>query len=86
MIFPELNIHLRNHISEHTARRWLIKLGWHQTVVRKGVYMDGHEHEDVVDYQNRVFLPAMAQFEAQMEKHKGPKLKKIMPEIQEGQH
>jgi len=48
--------------------------------------MDGHECEDVVDYRNRVFLLAMAQFEARMAKHEGPELKKIMPEIQEGQH
>ena len=27
-IFPELNINLVNGISECTARRWLIKLGW----------------------------------------------------------
>jgi hypothetical protein len=49
-IFPELNINLTNPISEHTARRWLIKLGWRRTVVRKGVYMDGHERDDVVEY------------------------------------
>jgi len=48
--------------------------------------MDGHEHEDVVDYLNRIFLPAIAQFEAQMARHEGPELKKIMPELQEGQH
>ncbi|KAF8229285.1 hypothetical protein L208DRAFT_1402358 [Tricholoma matsutake] len=48
-------------ISEHTARRWLIKLGWHRTVVQKGV-----------------FLPAIV-------RHKGPELKKIMPEIPKGQ-
>jgi len=63
----------------------LIKLGWCWTVVQKGVYMDGHEHDNVVEYQNKVFLPAIAHFEAQMAKHKGPKLKKIMSEIQEGQ-
>jgi hypothetical protein len=84
-IFPELNINLAKGISERTARRWLIKLGWRQTVVRKGVYMDGHERNDVVEYRNKVFLPAIARFEAQMAKHEGPELKKIMPEIQEGQ-
>ncbi|KAF8237448.1 hypothetical protein L208DRAFT_1389270 [Tricholoma matsutake] len=63
-------------ISECTAHRWLIKLGWHQTVVQKGVYMDGHERNDVVEYQNK--------FEALMARHKGPELKKIMPEIHKG--
>jgi len=84
-IFPELNINLANGISERTARRWLIKLGWRRTVVRKGVYMDGHEHDDVVEYRNKVFLPAITRFEAHMAKHEGPEFKKIMPEIQEGQ-
>ena len=42
-LFVELNIAPKSPISEWTARRWLIKLGWRQTVVRKGVYMDGHE-------------------------------------------
>ena len=42
-LFAELNIAPKSPISERTARRWLIKLGWRRTVVRKGVYMDGHE-------------------------------------------
>ena len=46
--------------------------------------MDGHEWEDVVKYQNEVFLPAIAQFETRMAKLEGPELKKIMPELEEG--
>jgi hypothetical protein len=59
-IFPELNINLANRISERTACWWLIKLGWHWTVVQKGVYMDGHDRDNVVEYWNKVFLPAIA--------------------------
>ena len=72
-------------ISERTARRWLIKLGWRRTVVQKGVYMDGHERSDVVEYRNNVFLPAIARFETLMAKHEGQELKKVMPEVPEGQ-
>ena len=32
-------------------RELLIKLGWHWTVVRTLVYMDGHKREDVVKYR-----------------------------------
>jgi hypothetical protein len=32
----------------------------------KGVYMDGHERLNVVEYQNNVFLPLMASFERRM--------------------
>jgi len=62
-ILPGLGIILKNPLSERTARQWLIKLGWCQTVVRKGVYMDGHEREDVVKYQQEVFLPVMKEYE-----------------------
>ena len=32
-------------------------------MLRKGVYMDGHERPDVVDYWVKSFLPLMAQYE-----------------------
>ncbi|KAF8243258.1 hypothetical protein K440DRAFT_530788, partial [Wilcoxina mikolae CBS 423.85] len=44
-------------ISLRTARRWLHKLGWIWSRDRKG-YVDGHEREDVVEYREKVFLPA----------------------------
>ena len=40
--------------------------------LKKGVYMDGHEREDVIKYQNKVFLSAMGKFEKQMTKFEGP--------------
>ena len=39
-------------ISEATARRWLSKLGFSRVHHQKGVYFDGHERNDVVDYRN----------------------------------
>ena len=33
------------------------------TVVQKGVYVDGHERKDVVDYQNSIFIPVLKEFE-----------------------
>lgn len=51
--------------------------------------MDGHERDDVVEYRNKIFLPAIAQFETRMAKHilneEDGELKKIMPEVVEGQ-
>ncbi|KAJ7602965.1 hypothetical protein FB45DRAFT_697776, partial [Roridomyces roridus] len=58
-ILPALGIQTNKPLCERTARRvlftapyrrWLIKLGWRLTVLRKGVYMDGHERPDVVQY------------------------------------
>jgi hypothetical protein len=33
-----------------TAQKWLHKLQWWYTQKRNGMYIDGHEHEDVVKY------------------------------------
>ena len=52
--------------------------------LKKGVYMDGHEREDVIKYHNKVFLPAMAKFEEQMTKFEGPELRKAGPTLREG--
>jgi hypothetical protein len=37
-------------IRAHTARGSLHKLGLHYTAAKKGVYVDGHERQDVKDY------------------------------------
>jgi hypothetical protein len=34
-----------------TARRWLHKLSWGYQQKKNGMYIDGHEHEDVVAYR-----------------------------------
>ena len=84
-IFPQLNITPKKPFCDRTARRWLIKLGWRQTVVRKGVYMDGHERDDVVKYRQEVFLPAIAKYEARMNRYEGPDLKKVEPNLKPGE-
>ena len=37
-------------ISEHTGREWLKKLDYRYHHKRNGMYIDGHEHEDIVEY------------------------------------
>ena len=49
-------------ISEVTARRWLAKLGYELKEAKKGIYVDGHEREDVVTYQQE-FLRKFAENE-----------------------
>ena len=86
-ILPALNITLVNPLCERTARHWLIKLGWRKTQIRKGVYMDGHEREDVVKYRNEEFLPRMKAYETCMTHYvvDGTHLKPIEPTLQPGQ-
>jgi len=51
--------------------------------VKKGVYMDGHERPDVVEYRNNVFLPLMASFERRMAKWRpeDPGLVRVEPDL-----
>jgi hypothetical protein len=48
----------RQGISERTANRWFLKLGWLWGRNKKG-YCDGHERADVVEYREMVFCPRM---------------------------
>jgi hypothetical protein len=59
-ILPSLGYSLKAPLSGRTMRRWLVKLGWRHKELRKGVYMDGHERQDVKDYRQDIFLPLMA--------------------------
>ena len=49
-------------ICEWTTINWLCKLGYQCKDVRKGIYIDGHEHPDVIETQAK-FLEKMAQYE-----------------------
>ena len=35
-------------------------------MLKKGVYMDGYERPDVINYRMNTFLPLMAQYEKRM--------------------
>ena len=65
-ILPSLGYTLTTGLLECTAWRWLVNLGWRSKVLRKGVYMDGHERPDVVEYHNNVFLCNMASHQKKM--------------------
>jgi hypothetical protein len=62
-LLPTLGFLNETTICERTARRWLKKLGYTPKPTRKGVYEDGHEREDVVEYRKDVFLPRMAEMD-----------------------
>jgi hypothetical protein len=38
-------------ITNRTAQRWLTQMGWHYGKMENGMYVDGHEHKDVVEYR-----------------------------------
>jgi hypothetical protein len=84
-VFPQLGIIPSKPLSVRTGRRWLIKLGWRYTAIKKGVYMDGHERKDVVLYRNKIFLPTMEKYEVRMVHYDGPDLKCVEPKLAEGE-
>jgi hypothetical protein len=58
-LFPRIGVRVKKPISIRTARRWMRKEGFAYVRCSKGVYIDGHERGDVVEYQLSVFLPKM---------------------------
>ena len=83
-ILPSLGWILGKPLSERTARRWLIKLGWRRTMLRKGVYMDGHERPDVVEYRKNDFLPLMALHEKNMVQWLANRTERVDPKLGPG--
>ncbi|CAN0324765.1 unnamed protein product [Ectocarpus sp. 4 AP-2014] len=45
-------------ICNATARSWLRKLGCEYRDMRSGLYYDGHDREDVLEYRVETYLPA----------------------------
>lgn len=50
-------------VTERTAPRWPHEIGFHPTSHKKGIYIDGHEHGDVVEYR-KLFLQKLEILEA----------------------
>jgi hypothetical protein len=53
-------------ISQSTAQRWLTKMNWRYSETKKGMYIDGHERDDVVAYR-RAFVCRWADYETQFQ-------------------
>ena len=88
-VSTSLGIALKAPLCTKTALRWLLKLGWVKTTHKKGVYMDGHEREDVVDYRQNSYLPKITNYQGCMAKWvptgENGELKKIDPILQPGE-
>ncbi|CAG8845747.1 11908_t:CDS:2, partial [Gigaspora margarita] len=66
-IFPELHIDRAQTISLATSRRWMIKMGFNYKRYKKGIYIDGHEREDIIIYRQE-FLQKMEEYDRLMPK------------------
>jgi len=84
-IIPALGLDLgKTTISENCARRWLKKLGYELTTVKKGIYVDGHERADVVEYR-KAFLAKIAENEHLRNQYDDATLDVIPPSLPGGQ-
>lgn len=52
----------KNSIRVRTARNWLARMGLKHRRIGKGVYVDGHEREDVVKYRQKEFIPRWLEY------------------------
>jgi hypothetical protein len=53
-------------ISVWTARRWLKHMDWRYGRRKNGMYIDGHEREDVVEYRNAFVKRWLEEYEPRM--------------------
>ncbi|KAG2743881.1 hypothetical protein P692DRAFT_201722673 [Suillus brevipes Sb2] len=85
VIIPSLGLNLNGQkISEGSARRWLAKLGYELKEVKKGVYVDGHEREDVVAYRKQ-FLEQFAANERFRRTYRDEDLEPVEPTLGHGE-
>jgi hypothetical protein len=47
-------------LGKTATYKWLNRLGFYATEEKKGVYIDGHERADVIEYRQNEFLPKIA--------------------------
>ena len=53
-------------ISQSTAQRWLAKMKWRYSKTKNGMYIGGHEREDVMAYRH-AFVHQWADYEARFQ-------------------
>jgi hypothetical protein len=83
-----LHIHLKvgSGICLSTARRWLHREGFRYMKYSKGLYYDGHDQPDVLDYCQKHFLPAMQQYRLWMVEYKiGEVETELIKQLQPGE-
>ena len=67
---PEVKEHLKltKRLHLHTAQHWMHVMEYQYGKPTHGMYVDGHERDDVVQYRMQVFLPLWTSMEGCMMK------------------
>jgi hypothetical protein len=75
-------------LGKTATYKWLNRLGFYATEEKKGVYVDGHERADVIDYRQTEFLPQIEKLQAlsiNYEKDANGVLQPITPDLPLGE-
>ncbi|CAB4474979.1 unnamed protein product [Rhizophagus irregularis] len=83
-LLTQLGVSKKKTIDVSTAVRWLHILGYTKQRQKQGVYYDGHEHADVVQYRNK-FLSDIFEYEKLMSRYEGENMDRILPDLAEGE-
>lgn len=78
-LFPRIHVKPSRGWGISTCRRMLRALGFKYTEHAKGLYFDGHERSDVVDYRQNVFLPAMGKLRSRLVRYEVGDVDKEVP-------
>ena len=62
-LIPQVKQKVGKGVSLKAARKFLHKEGFRYVEHKKGLYYDGHEQPDVVEYHQKEFLPQMEAFQ-----------------------
>lgn len=76
-VIPWAGISGQKTISEKTARAWLHEVGWEYKKRTKGIYFDGHERDDVVEYRHK-FVSTMAELRSLTATYDGDNLDQVV--------
>ena len=83
-LFPRIHLKVGKGVSLETARQFLRKEGFQFMEHKKGLYYDGHERPDVVEYRQKVFLPAMEEYRKQLVEYEIGDVSKEVQKLMDG--
>jgi hypothetical protein len=66
-------------ISHVMAVWWMGKLSYRWTFQPSSQFVDGHEREDIVNYRQNVFLPAMVEYDAKIRRYNNDGTEEVGP-------
>ncbi|CAG8683375.1 12306_t:CDS:2 [Funneliformis caledonium] len=77
IVFPSLGIEQETTKSTKTVRKWLKKMEFEFKRFTKGVYVDGHERPNVIEYSYEKLMPKFDNNDLEIQ---------INPDLQENEH